>query len=153
MKSSRYVIHRAGASLGLLLVMTLRDRSSAGPQGEAHAGAAQGVRGCLHGAGQDRRPALSRGRAHREEAGTSALQDRDGLRHVPSLRGPTPTRTSFRSSRSRSTKFATLRDMINWCIEKPNEGVKIDPDSDAMKALEAYIYWSNKGSKLDPGRH
>jgi thiosulfate dehydrogenase len=43
--------------------------------------------------------------------------------------------------------------MINWCIEKPNEGVKIDPDSDAMKALEAYIYWSNKGSKLDAGRH
>ena len=50
-------------------------------------------------------------------------------------------------------KFAVLRDMINWCIEKPNEGVKIDPDSDAMKALEAYIYWSNRGSKLDPGRH
>ncbi len=50
-------------------------------------------------------------------------------------------------------KFATLRDMINWCIEKPNEGVKIDSDSDAMKALEAYIYWSNRGSKLDPGRH
>jgi thiosulfate dehydrogenase len=50
-------------------------------------------------------------------------------------------------------KFAALRDMINWCIEKPNQGVKIDPDSDAMKALEAYVYWSNKGSKLDPGRH
>ena len=50
-------------------------------------------------------------------------------------------------------QFATLRDMINWCIEKPNEGVKIDPDSPAMKALEAYIYWSNRGSKLDPGRH
>ncbi len=40
-------------------------------------------------------------------------------------------------------KFATLRDMINWCIEKPNQGEKIDSDSDAMKALEAYIYWSN----------
>ena len=50
-------------------------------------------------------------------------------------------------------QFATLRDMINWCIEKPNEGVKIDPDSPAMKALETYIYWSNRGSKLDPGRH
>lgn len=50
-------------------------------------------------------------------------------------------------------KFSTLRDMINWCIEKPNEGVRIDQDSDAMKALEAYIYWSNRGSKLDPGRH
>jgi thiosulfate dehydrogenase len=50
-------------------------------------------------------------------------------------------------------QFATLRDMINWCIEKPNEGVKIDPESPAMKALEAYIIWSNKGSTLDPGRH
>src|SRR6266542_1072728 len=50
-------------------------------------------------------------------------------------------------------QFSTLRDMINWCIEKPNEGVKIDPDSPAMKALEAYMYWSNRGSKLDPGRH
>ena len=49
--------------------------------------------------------------------------------------------------------FATLRDMINWCIEKPNEGEKIDPNGDAMKALEAYIYWSNRNSKLDPGRH
>jgi thiosulfate dehydrogenase len=50
-------------------------------------------------------------------------------------------------------QFATLRDMINWCVEKPNEGVKMDPDSPAMKALEAYIIWSNKGSTLDPGRH
>lgn len=51
------------------------------------------------------------------------------------------------------SKFATLRDMINWCIEKPNEGEKIEEDSDAMKALEAYIYWSNRGSPLEPGVH
>lgn len=50
-------------------------------------------------------------------------------------------------------QFSTLRDMINWCIEKPNEGVKIEPDSEAMKALEAYIYWSSRGTKIDPGRH
>lgn len=50
-------------------------------------------------------------------------------------------------------KFATLRDMINWCIEKPNQGEKIDPQSEAMKALEAYIYWSNTGSVLVPGRY
>ncbi|MDA8125114.1 MAG: hypothetical protein M0009_08015 [Deltaproteobacteria bacterium] len=50
-------------------------------------------------------------------------------------------------------KFSTLRDMINWCIEKPNEGEILEADSDAMKALEAYILWSNRGSKLDPGRH
>jgi len=50
-------------------------------------------------------------------------------------------------------QFGTLRDMINWCIEKPNEGVRIDESSPAMKALEAYMYWSNRGSQLDPGRH
>jgi thiosulfate dehydrogenase len=50
-------------------------------------------------------------------------------------------------------QFATLRDMINWCIEKPNEGVRIESDSPAMKALEAYVYWSTRGTKLDPGRH
>jgi thiosulfate dehydrogenase len=50
-------------------------------------------------------------------------------------------------------KFATLRDMINWCIEKPNQGEKINSDSEAMKALEAYIYWSNSGSVLDTGKY
>jgi thiosulfate dehydrogenase len=50
-------------------------------------------------------------------------------------------------------RVATLREMINWCIEKPNEGQRIESDSDAMRALEAYHYWSTKGSKLDPGRH
>ena len=50
-------------------------------------------------------------------------------------------------------KFSTLRDMINWCIEKPNQGERIESDSDAMKALEAYIYWSNTGSVLVPGRY
>jgi thiosulfate dehydrogenase len=59
----------------------------------------------------------------------------------------------FPKYQEQMAKFATLRDMINWCIEKPNEGEKIDPDGEAMKALEAYIYWSNRNSKLDPGRH
>ena len=46
----------------------------------------------------------------------------------------------------------TLRDMINWGIEKPNEGVALATDSEAMKALEAYITWSNKGSPVQPSR-
>jgi thiosulfate dehydrogenase len=50
-------------------------------------------------------------------------------------------------------EFATLRDMINWCIENPNEGERIDVTGPAMKALEAYSYWSNKGSVLDAGKH
>jgi thiosulfate dehydrogenase len=58
----------------------------------------------------------------------------------------------FPKFQAQMSKFATLRDMINWCIEKPNQGEKIDPDSDAMKALEAYIYWSNTGSVLTPGK-
>jgi thiosulfate dehydrogenase len=59
----------------------------------------------------------------------------------------------FPKFQEQMSEFATLRDMINWCIEKPNEGQKIDPNGAAMKALEAYIYWSNKNSKLDAGRH
>jgi thiosulfate dehydrogenase len=58
----------------------------------------------------------------------------------------------FPKFQAQMSKFATLRDMINWCIEKPNQGEKIDSDSDAMKALEAYIYWSNTGSVLAPGK-
>lgn len=60
---------------------------------------------------------------------------------------------SFPKYQAQMTKFATLRDMINWCIEKPNQGEKIDPESDAMKALEAYITWSNTGSVLVPGKY
>jgi len=59
----------------------------------------------------------------------------------------------FPKFQEQMNKFATLRDMINWCIEKPNEGIKLAEDSDAMKALEAYIIWSNRGAKLEPGRH
>ena len=59
----------------------------------------------------------------------------------------------FPKFQEQMSEFATLREMTNWCIEKPNEGEKIDPNGDAMKALEAYMYWSAKGSMLDPGRH
>ena len=43
--------------------------------------------------------------------------------------------------------------MINWCIKKPNQGEKIDPEFEAMKALEAYIYRSNTGSMLVRGKY
>ncbi|MFA1625389.1 c-type cytochrome [Rhizobium mongolense] len=59
---------------------------------------------------------------------------------------------SFPKFQAQINQFATLRDMINWCIEKPNQGVKIDPESEAMKSLEAYITWSNTGSVLQPGK-
>lgn len=60
---------------------------------------------------------------------------------------------AFPKFQASMAKFATLRDMINWCIEKPMQGEIIESDSDAMKALEAYIYWSNTGSVLVPGKY
>jgi thiosulfate dehydrogenase len=33
------------------------------------------------------------------------------------------------------------------------QGTAIDVDSDAMKALEAYMAWSNTGSPMVPGRY
>jgi thiosulfate dehydrogenase len=60
---------------------------------------------------------------------------------------------SFPKFQSTMGKFAALRDMVNWCIEHPNQGEQIDVDSEAMHALEAYIYWSNSGSVLDTGTY
>jgi thiosulfate dehydrogenase len=59
----------------------------------------------------------------------------------------------FPKFQEQMNKFATLRDMINWCIEKPNDGVNIYTDSHAMKALKTNTYRSTRGSKLDVGRH
>ncbi len=50
-------------------------------------------------------------------------------------------------------EFSTLAGMTNWCIDNPNQGEEIDVDSEAMKALEAYQYWSHDGSVLNPGVH
>ena len=60
---------------------------------------------------------------------------------------------SFPKFQAQMGEFATLRDMVNWCIEKPNQGELIDTDGPAMKALEAYITWSNKNSPLAAGTH
>ena len=59
----------------------------------------------------------------------------------------------FPKFQEQMSAFAALRDMINWCIEKPNQGEKIDVSSQSMKALEAYITWSNRGSPLEAGVH
>ena len=59
----------------------------------------------------------------------------------------------FPKFQEQMSEVAGLREMINWCIEKPNEGVKIGIDSEAMIALEAYIMWSHKGTVIEPGTH
>ena len=50
-------------------------------------------------------------------------------------------------------KVATLREMINWCIENPLEGAKLKHDDPKMIALETYITSTRKGKVLEPGKH
>ncbi len=50
-------------------------------------------------------------------------------------------------------KVATLREMINWCLQNPLEGKPLPLDSDEMIALEAYITWERRGIPLAPGKH
>ncbi len=48
---------------------------------------------------------------------------------------------------------ALLRDMINWCIEHPVRGKRLQPDDPKMRALEAYILAQRKGTPLNYGKH
>jgi cytochrome c len=50
-------------------------------------------------------------------------------------------------------KVASLRDMINWCIQNPAEGEPLAMDDVKMYALEAYITWQRRGQPLAPGKH
>jgi thiosulfate dehydrogenase len=50
-------------------------------------------------------------------------------------------------------KVATLREMINWCIQNPLEGSTLDLDSDEMVAMEAYVTYERRGVPLAPGKH
>lgn len=50
-------------------------------------------------------------------------------------------------------KVATLRDMINWCIENPMKGKPLALDDERMIAVEAYITSTRKGVPLEPGKH
>jgi len=50
-------------------------------------------------------------------------------------------------------QVASLRDMINWCIENPLEGKPLALNDPKMIALEAYITWERRGTPLEPGKH
>lgn len=50
-------------------------------------------------------------------------------------------------------EFATLRDMINWCIENPVKGKPLADDNPKLRALEAYILATRKGVRLEYGKH
>lgn len=50
-------------------------------------------------------------------------------------------------------RVVLLRDMINWCIEHPVRGKRLQADDPKMRALEAYILAQRKGTPLNYGKH
>jgi len=50
-------------------------------------------------------------------------------------------------------RVALLRDMVNWCIENPCRGKKLEPDDPKMRAVEAYIMSQRKGVAMAAGKH
>ncbi len=46
-----------------------------------------------------------------------------------------------------------LRDMINWCIDNPVRGERLEPDDRRMRAMEAYIMAQRSGTKMNYGKH
>ncbi|MHC5011730.1 MAG: cytochrome C [Planctomycetota bacterium] len=50
-------------------------------------------------------------------------------------------------------RVATLREMINWCLQQPLEGEPLALDDPKMIAIEAYVTYERRGVPLAPGKH
>lgn len=50
-------------------------------------------------------------------------------------------------------RVATLGDMVNWCIQNPEEGKPLALDDPRIIAVQAYILWERRGVPLTPGKH
>ena len=50
-------------------------------------------------------------------------------------------------------RVVALRDMINWCLLNPLEGVPMELDDPRMVAIEAYLAYERRGVELAPGKH
>jgi len=50
-------------------------------------------------------------------------------------------------------RVVLLRDMINWCIEQPVRGKRLEADDPRMRALEAYIIAQRSGTTMNYGKH
>jgi cytochrome c len=50
-------------------------------------------------------------------------------------------------------RVIALRDMINWCLQQPLEGVPLELDDPRLVAMEAYVTYERRGVPLAPGKH
>ena len=44
-----------------------------------------------------------------------------------------------------------IREMINWCIQVPQQGTALDVNGPDMVAMEAYAMYMYRGIKIEPG--
>ena len=59
----------------------------------------------------------------------------------------------FPKFQEQMSAFATLRDMINWCIEKPNEGRQARRDQPGHEGPRGLHLLVEQELQLDAGRH
>lgn len=50
-------------------------------------------------------------------------------------------------------RVIALREMINWCLQNPLEGVPLALDDPKMVAIEAYVAYERRGVAMAPGKH
>lgn len=50
-------------------------------------------------------------------------------------------------------RVATLREMINWCLQQPLQGKPLALDDPQMVAIEAYVAYERRGVPMTPGKH
>jgi thiosulfate dehydrogenase len=48
-------------------------------------------------------------------------------------------------------KVIPFREMVNWCIENPQLGKRLDVNGDDMTAMEAYAMYLHRGKDITPG--
>jgi thiosulfate dehydrogenase len=48
-------------------------------------------------------------------------------------------------------KVVPWQEMVNWCIENPQLGERLDPESDEMTAMKAYAMYLHRGLPIQPG--
>jgi thiosulfate dehydrogenase len=48
-------------------------------------------------------------------------------------------------------KVVPWQEMVNWCIENPQLGERLDPQSDDMTAMKAYAMYLHRGLPIQPG--
>lgn len=48
-------------------------------------------------------------------------------------------------------KVVPWQEMVNWCIENPQLGERLDPNSDDMTAMKAYAMYLHRGQPIQTG--